>query len=77
MIENESASGSASGTVRAESSAIQFPNYENPSGVIIAPPKFHSPLYKMMKMMMKPKMKLKSRLPKAVKHVKHKKVKFY
>lgn len=35
-------------------STVNFPNY--PAGPQIAPPKFHSPLYKMAKMMMrKPK----------------------
>lgn len=34
----------------------QFPHYSPPvsHGVPVAPPKFHTPLYKMMKMMLKP-----------------------
>jgi hypothetical protein len=42
----------------------QFPNYDppNPKGIPIADPKFHKPLYKMMRMMIaKPKQIIKTR----------------
>lgn len=30
-----------------------FPNYPNPQGIVIADPKFHSPLYKLARMMLR------------------------
>lgn len=62
----------------------QFPNYQPPNtGIPVADPKFHKPLYKMMGLMLKPKanlLKTPFRSPKnrrSGKAATHKKTKFY
>lgn len=76
MTENPNANGSAA----VAPSNLQFPTYPAPKGVTIAPPKFHSPLYKLMKMMMKPKRQVFHTRKKSLTHKgRHskKKVRFY
>ena len=71
MIENANANAGSSATIQHP--PVNFPQYERP-GIKVADPKFGKPLFKLMRMMMKPKIK---RLTRTVKHVKKKKVKFY
>ncbi len=58
-----------------------FPHYPSPppapQGIPVADPKFHRPLYKLMKLMLQPRTKAFKTLPRQSKRTKRKTVKFY
>lgn len=52
---------------------VQFPNYQKPAGIPVADPKYSKHLFKLARMMMKPKIKS---FPKKMTHKIHKKIKY-